>query len=83
MWYGPGMRATTEPPDGVGRRVVSAAARNLRGCSQVIVDAPRPCFDGGQDIRQSVAARVRGSLNRQAAERERRRLAEMRANWRT
>ena len=78
------MRTATELPDAVGRRVVSeAAARNLRGCSPVIVDALRACFDGGQDIRQSVAARVRGSLDLQAAESERRRLAELRANWRT
>ena len=78
------MRTTIELPDDLRRRVVSeAAARNLRGYSQVIVDALRAHFDGGQDDRQSVAAHVRGSLNPQAAEVERRRLAELRANWRT
>jgi len=78
------MRTTIELPDDLRRRVVSeAAARNLRGYSQVIVDALRAYFDGGQDDRQSAVARVRGSLNSQAAAMERRRLAELRANWRT
>ena len=78
------MRTTIELPDDLRRRVVSeAAARNLRGYSQVIVDALRAYFDGGQDDRHTMVARVRGSLNPQAAERERRRLAELRANWRT
>ena len=78
------MRTTIELPDDLRRRVVSeAAARNLRGYSQVIVDALRAYFDGGQDNRQSVVARVRGSLSAQAADTENRRLAEVRANWRT
>lgn len=78
------MRTTVELPDDLRQRVVSeAAARNLRDYSQVIVDALRAYFDGGQDGRQSAVARVRGSLNRQADERERRRLTELRANWRT
>ena len=78
------MRTTIELPDDLRQRVVSeAAARNLRGYSQVIVDALRAYFDGRKDDRQSVVARVRGSLNAQAAEVEARRLAEVRANWRT
>ena len=78
------MRTTIELPDDLRQRVVSeAAARNLRGYSQVIVDALRTYFDGRQDDRQSVVARVRRSLNAQAAEVEARRLAEVRANWRT
>ena len=78
------MRTTIELPEDLRRQVVSeAAARNLRGYSQVIVDALRAYFDGGQDDRQSVLARVRGSLNPRAAEMESRRLAELRANWRT
>lgn len=78
------MRTTIELPDDLRRRVVSeAAARNLRGYSQVIVDALWAYFDGRQDDRQSVVARVRGSLDPRAAEMERRRLAELRANWRT
>ena len=78
------MRTTIELPDDLRQRVVSeAAARNLRDYSRVIVDALRAYFDGRQDGRQSAVARVRGSLNRQADERERRRLTELRANWRT
>jgi metal-responsive CopG/Arc/MetJ family transcriptional regulator len=78
------MRTTIDLPDDLRRRVVSeAAARNLRGYSQVIVEALRAYFDGGQDERQSVLTRVRGSLNPHAAEIEGRRLAELRANWRT
>ena len=78
------MRTTIELPDDLRRRVVSeAAARNLRGYSQVIVDALRVYFDGRQDDPQSVVARVRGSLSAQAAEVENRRLAEVRANRRT
>ena len=78
------MRTTIELPDDLRRRVVSeAAARDLRGYSQVIVDALRAYFDGRQDDRQSVVARARGSLDAQAAEVERRRLAEVRSNWRT
>lgn len=80
----PAMRTTIELPDDLRQRVVSeAAARNLRGYSQVIVDALHAYFDGREDDRQSVVARVRGSLNAQAAEVEARRLAEVRANWRT
>ena len=60
-----------------------AAARNLRGYSPVIVDALRAYFDGQEDDRQHVVTRVRGSLGAHAAEVEDRRLAEVRANWRT
>ena len=78
------MRTTVELPDDLRQRVVSeAAARNLKGYSQVIVDALRDYSDGRKDGRQSVVARVRGSLDAQAAEVEARRLAEVRANWRT
>ena len=78
------MRTTIELPDDLRRQVVSeAAARNLRGYSQVVVEALRAYFDGGKDERQSVLSRVRGSLNPRAAEMESRRLAELRANWRT
>ena len=78
------MRTTIELPDDLRRRVVSeAAARNLRGYSQVVVEALRAYFEGGKDERQSVLSRVRGSLNPRAAEMESRRLAELRANWRT
>ncbi|MDE0447341.1 MAG: hypothetical protein OXH96_11770 [Spirochaetaceae bacterium] len=78
------MRTTIELPDDLRRRVVSeAAARNLKGYSQVVVDALRAYFDGGQDERQNVLSRVRGSLDPRAAEIETRRLAELRANWRT
>ena len=49
------MRTTIELPDDLRRRVVSeATARNLRGFSQVIVDALRVYLDGGQDDRQSM-----------------------------
>jgi hypothetical protein len=47
------------------------------------VDALRAYFDGREDDRQTVVARVHGSLGAQAAEVEHRRLAEVRANWRT
>lgn len=78
------MRTTIELPDDLRQRVVSeAAARNLRGYSQVTVDALRAYFDRRKDDRQSVVARVSGSLDAQAAEVEARRLAEVRANWRT
>ena len=60
-----------------------AAARNLRGYSPVIVDALRAYCDGREDDRHNVVARVRRSLGAQAAEVEHRRLAEVRANWRT
>ena len=77
------MRTTIELPDDLRQRVVpEAAARNLRGYPQVIVDALRACFDGRQDDRQSAVARVRGSLDAQAAEVEARRLGEVRTNWR-
>ena len=79
-----GMRTTIELPADLRRRVVSeAAARNLRGYSPVIVDALRAYFDGQEDDRQHVVARVRGSLGAHAAEVEDHRLAEVRANWRT
>ena len=61
----------------------AGATRNLRGYSPVIVDALRAYFDGREDDRQNLVARVRGSLGAQAAEVEHRRLAEVRANWRT
>lgn len=78
------MRTTIELPDDLRQRVVSeAAARNLRGYSPVIVDALRAYFDGREDDRHNVVARVRGSLGAQAAQVEHRRLAEVRANWRT
>ena len=79
------MRTTIELPDDLRQRIVSeAAARNLRGYSQVIVDALRHYFDGRlADRRDGVVARVRGSLSPQAAEMEDRRIAEVRANWRT
>ena len=83
MWYCFDM-PTVELPDDLRRRVVSeAAARNLRDYSRVIVDALRVYFDSEQDGRQSAVAHVRGSLNPRAAEIENRRLAELRANWRT
>ena len=79
-----GMRTTIELPDNLRQRVVAeAAARNLRGYSQVIEDALRAYFDGRQDDRRNVVARIRGSLGAQAAAAEHRRLAEVRANWRT
>ena len=79
-----GMRTTIELPDDLRQRVVSeAAARSLRGYSQVIADALRAYFDGRPDDRQSVVACVRGSLSAQAAAVENRRLVEVRANWRT
>ena len=78
------MRTTIELPDDLRQRVVSeAAARNLRGYSPVIVDALRAYCDGREDDRHTVVARVRRSLGAQAAEVEHRRLAEVRANWRT
>ena len=69
------MRTTIELPDDLRQRVVSEAA--------VIVDALRAYFDGREDDRQTVVARVRGSLGASAAEMEHRRPAEVRANWRT
>lgn len=78
------MRTAIELPDDLRQRVVSeAAARNLGGYSQVIVDALRHYFDGRLADRRDVVTRVRGSLSPQAAEAENRRLAEVRANWRT
>ena len=78
------MRTTIELPDDLRQRVAAEAlARNLRGYSQVIVDALLAYFDGKSDDRRSIVSRVRGSLSAREAQEEKRRLAEVRANWRT
>jgi hypothetical protein len=78
------MRTTIDIPADLRKRLMDEASdRNLRGFSQVIVDALHAYFNRAGKSRDDIVGLLQGCLAAKQMEEERQRLRELRGNWKT
>ena len=78
------MRTTIELPNELRQKLMlEAASRNLRGFSQIVVEALEAYFRESREDRSSSIAELKGCLCEAEVIEEKRRITEARENWRT
>jgi len=76
------VKTTIHLPADLRKRLLDeASGRNLRGFSQVIVDALHVYFSRDVKPREDIVGLLRGCLSTKQIEEERQRLHELRGNW--
>lgn len=77
------MRTTIDIPSHLRQKLISeAAARHLKGFSNLVVEALEQYFATGKNDRKKIVSQLKGCLKESEYNDEIKRLQETRSNWR-